>query len=122
MAWFCSLRKLDLDHLLAAEQLSRRTFLIKLTVLSPCAEVASSNLPNQVSTVFKMVRRESTFASVVSETTIFGPAVQTLALHSCSNFRRTSPNIQNTRGIWSLAVTSTHSESQTCGIDMMRSK
>ncbi len=70
MAWLGALRQLDLDHLhLVGSRLFGEEVGVEASLVRSAAEVARSDLPDQITASVEMVVRDPPLACVVSEST-----------------------------------------------------
>ena len=77
MSGLRALRQLQFDHLhLRIARIGGETFLAESAVVVAAPEIAAADFPDQVPTVFAVIRRNRAFAGVVIETAALGAVVQ----------------------------------------------
>src|ERR1051326_4865541 len=101
----CTLRKFYLDHFYIRKNSAlSKFFIVESSVRISAAEISGTNLPDNVSARFEVIRTQSAFTRIMCKASKFRSAIQS---HDCIFAERTkthSRNIQNTRRIWLLAI------------------
>mgnify|MGYP006205537405 CR=1 FL=1 len=72
MTGFGTLRKLDFYHFYVFKMRSFfKMFVGEISIFITTAEISGSDIPNNIATTFKMIRRKTAFACIVVKTALF---------------------------------------------------